>query len=175
MLVIGKEAREHGLKYSLLERLYELYIYRSRGHAQDYVVQLNRNYRCHQEIMKIPNILFYDNKVYLQPACVQGQHPDAQTHPGTSYPLIFLCTGMGSESYADTEADTEANELLEYLHTLVIIKWPDHWGVKNLKEVSIIAASRTQVCLVMFAISNVLNDWVFVDLAITHLECERCR
>ena len=144
--MFGKNAREHGLNLSLLERLYELYIYQSRGYAQDYIVQLNVNYRCHQEIMKIPNILFYDKRIYHNTASVQGQHPDhlnAQAHPDASYPLIFLCTGMRSESCADTEA----NELLKYLHNVVITKWPDHWGVKNLKEVSIIAASRTQVCL----------------------------
>ena len=138
--MIGEEAREHGLKYSLLERLYELY--RSYGgHAQDYIVKLNVNYRCHQDIMKIPNILFYDNKVNPQPACVQGLHPDAQALPDTPYPLVFLCTSMGNESHADIEA----NELLKYLQNKVITKWPDHWGVKNLKELSIIAASRTQV------------------------------
>ena len=177
--MFGEEAREHGLKYSLLERLYDLY--RSYGgHAQDYIVQLSVNYRCHQDIMKIPNKLFYDNKVNPQPPGVQGQHPDAQAHPDISYPLVFLCTSMGSESYADTEA----NELLKYLHNVVITKWPDQWGVKNLKEVSIIAASRTQVCLsqvcyltnkmlgefaesmpcttdTKLAVSNVLNDWEF--------------
>ena len=116
--MLGEEAREHGLKYSLLERLYDIY-QSYGGYAQDYIVKLNVNYRCHQDIMKIPNKLFYDNKVNLQPACVQGQHPDAQALPDTPYPLVFLCTSMGSESYADTEA----NELLKYLTKC--------WGLKN--------------------------------------------
>ena len=81
LLVLGEEARENGLKYSLLERLCHLYM--SLGDAAlEHMVTLRNNYRCHADIMQLPNRLFYGNTI--EPHAL-----DAQLHPDFQYPLVF--------------------------------------------------------------------------------------
>ena len=135
LLVLGEEARENGLKFSLLERLCKLYRSRDLAHAaQHYMLNLNINYRCHADIMRLPNSLFYSNRIIPYPI-------DALSHPMAPYPFIFVCSSLDY----DVEPWLEARVLLKYLQDLVIKSWPDTWGSRDLSDVSLITASRTQV------------------------------
>ena len=131
--MLGAKARENGLKYSLLERLQDLY--KSLGVlALQHMVSLNTNYRCHEEIVKIPNNLFYKSKIQSRPI-------DAMPHPQARFPMIFVCSSLTEE----VNSELEAQFLLEEVWNFVELKWPACWGTKNFREICLATASRTQV------------------------------
>ena len=133
---MGEEARENGLKYSLLERLCHLYM--SLGDAAlEHMVTLRNNYRCHADIMQLPNRLFYGNTI--EPHAL-----DAQLHPDFQYPLVFVCSSLNYE----VDCKLEAKIVLEQLQS-VVDRWPTkQWGERDLTKVCLVTASRTQVCCI---------------------------
>lgn len=133
--MLGEEARDNGLKYSLLERLCHLYK-NLGGAALQHMVSLNTNYRCHADIMQLPNRLFYESKIEPHPL-------DARLHPDARYPLVFVCSSLGYE----VDCHLEARILLSLLQDLVVDKWPTkEWGERDLSTVCLVTTSRTQVC-----------------------------
>ncbi len=135
LLVLGDEAREHGLKYSLLERLQLLYE-KCGGDALQYMWFLNTNYRCHKDIMKIPNELFYEStiKPHTIEACV---------HHLAEYPLVFVCSSLT----LSVNGHLEARILLDSVKHFVVVNWPKSWGKKNLTRICLVTSTRTQVIL----------------------------
>ena len=129
--MLGEECRENGLKYSLLERL-QIH-YKCHGIVSHHM-SLNTNYRCHRDIVEIPNNLFYDDKVLSCPR-------NAQPHPSAPFPLLFVCSSL---SY-DTDEELEANLILQQAMKFVG-HWPTEWGKKDLTKVCLAMASRPQVC-----------------------------
>lgn len=109
MLVLGEEARENGLKYSLLERLQVLYR-KCGGDALEHMVSLNTNYRCHEDIVRIPNELFYDSKIETRPH-------NAILHPQAKFPLIFVCSSVTSS----VDRNLEAELLLKQIRHFVLL------------------------------------------------------
>ena len=106
--------------------------------ATSHIFHLNVNYRCHSEIMKILNNLFYKNEIISSPV-------NAKCHPMVPYPLLFVCSSLSSQM----EPWKEARIVLNFLQKLVIENWPKaEWGDQNLSDVSVIAASRTQVLFI---------------------------
>ena len=108
--------------------------------AASHIFHLNVNYRCHGEIMKILNNLFYKKEIISNPV-------NAKCHPKAPYPLLFVCSSLSSGPVSSPmESQKEAHIVLDFLQELVIENWPKaEWGDKNLSDVSVIAASRTQV------------------------------
>ncbi len=155
LLVLGEEARENGLKYSLLERLLKLYKSQNLADfAKYHMFDLNVNYRCHANIMNIPNKLFYSSKIIPMPV-------DALSHPRAPFPLIFVCSSLSHEA----EPWLEARVLLDILEDMVIRSWPSSWGPTNLHDVALIAASRTQVLdLKILVIGRFIIIIVVVDV-----------
>ena len=133
MLVLGEETRENGLKYSLLERLQGLYTMHG-GLALEHMISLNTNYRCHKDLVEIPNKLFYDGKIKSHPK-------DAQPHPLAPFPLIFVCSSLTT----NVKAELEAQLLLEQIEKFVLSNWPDCWNKKNRKDICLTTASQYQV------------------------------
>ena len=101
LLVLGEEARENGLKFSLLERLQILYR-KCGGLALDHMVSLNTNYRCCEELIRIPNELFYESKIKTKAS-------PCQLPSMYIYPLKFVCSSITEE----TDPEYEAMLLLE--------------------------------------------------------------
>lgn len=135
LLVLGDEARENGLKYSLLERLQDLYKKCGGEDALEHnMVELNTNYRCHRDIVKIPNELFYGSKIKSRPH-------EASSHPKAKYPLLFVCSSLTS----DVDNHLEANVILEQIEDFTIFHWPDRWGEWDLTKICLTTASKTQV------------------------------
>lgn len=132
LLVLGEEARENGLKYSLLERLEVLYK-KCGGYALQHMVSLNTNYRCHEDIMKIPNELFYESRIKLNTA--------VSTHPQAKYALMFICSSLTS----NVDQYLEAELVLQQIKTLLLLNWPAKWGKRDLKKIGLVTASRVQV------------------------------
>ncbi len=130
MLVLGDQARENGLKDSLLERLSKLYS--SCDAAKPYMEQLNNNYRCHKEIMAIPNKLFYNNKIIAS--------KKIEVHPLASYPMMFVCTSLDNKVKPDLESRLLLDEVKKFKKA-----WPAKWPPYDRTDVAFITSSRTQV------------------------------
>ena len=132
--MLGEEARKYGLKYSLLERLQQLYTEYGEC-ASKHMVSLNTNYRCHQGIMKIPNELFYASQIKSSP---HTSHP----HPRAEFPLLFVCSSLTNE----VDNSIEAELLLDYtMHFVGERHWPEQWGLRDISKICLTTASRTQV------------------------------
>lgn len=155
MLVLGEEAHENGLKYSLLERLSSLYSGLGDA-AQEHMVHLNTNYRCHEKIVELPSSLFYEKRIIPRPI-------DAQSHPKARYPFVFVCSSLDY----NVEPIDEARVLLESLQDFVVRNWPREWGSKDLTEVAFVAASRTQVSIVGSLVSECFHFCIHVCIHYT--------
>ena len=132
VLVLGEKARKNGLKDSLQERLQDLYE-QYGGNALNHMVSLNTNYRCHADIMKISNELFYGSKIKANPL-------NAFPHPEAKYPLIFVCSTLSSSADTNLEAKLLLKEIKRF-----VVSWPDEWGCEDLSKISLVTTSRTQV------------------------------
>ena len=131
--MLGEVARGNGLKCSLLERLQVLYN-ECGGQALNHMVSLNTNYRCHEDIMKIPNQLFYEDKIKPRPF-------NAHHHPDAVFPLIFVCSSLGPT----TDSKMEEQLVLQQAMKFAVHSWPSDWGKRDLTKICLVSASRTQV------------------------------
>ena len=131
--VLGDEARENGLKYSLQERLQKLY-WELGGLALKHMVSLNTNYRCHEDIIQIPNTLFYEGKI-------RSSALNAAPHHRAKFPLVFVCSSLSDE----VDCDLEAKLLLDNMEQFVLLNWPEGWGERDWNNICLTTASQTQV------------------------------
>lgn len=131
--MLGDEARENGLKYSLQERLQTLYK-KQGGLALHHMVSLSINYRCHEHIIQIPNELFYESQIESRPV-------DALPHHLANFPLLFICSSLTSS----VDKEFEANLLLDKLEYFILSNWPTQWGERDWSKVCLVTPSRTQV------------------------------
>ena len=128
--MLGEEARKHGMKTSLLERLQV--IYNNIGdRAKEYMLSLDVNYRCHKDIIAIPKELFYSDSII--PSAM-----DAKTHPHAPFPLVFVCSSLTHKVDLDFEARLLLDEASKY-----ISPWPKEWGGRQM--VCVVTPSITQV------------------------------
>ena len=128
LLVLGDEARENGLKYSLLERLQILYE-QYGGLALQHMVSLNTNYRCHSELVKIPNELFYNSQIK---SCSRSS---------SSYPLKFVCSSITSQTNYEHEAILLLQQVWGFISNL------PGYSDRDLRNICMVMATRTQVCI----------------------------
>jgi ATP-dependent exoDNAse (exonuclease V) beta subunit len=135
---LGEEARENGLKYSLLERLQDIYE-KCGDNALKHMVSLNTNYRCHEEIVTIPNKLFYESMIKICPQ-------NAITHPETEYPLVFVCSSLMPGVDRNLEAEVILSEARKF-----VTNWPENWAEQDLSKIALVTASQTQVCCVLYS------------------------
>ena len=133
--MLGEEARENGLKYSLLERLQILYR-ECGGLALDHMVSLDTNYRCREELIRIPNELFYESKIKTKVS--PHQLPSIYT-----YPLKFVCSSITEETDANREAMLLLKETRQFIESS---------SSCSVDEICAVTASRTQVCNIMYAL-----------------------
>lgn len=131
LLVLGEEARENGLKYSLLQRLQVLYK-KCGDKASKHMVSLNTNYRCHKDIVNIFNeLFFYTSRIKMRPY-------NASERSQTKYPLVFVCSSLTSK--VDYElAKREAQLLLQQVG--------ERWDGTDPRTICLTTATRTQVCI----------------------------
>ena len=136
MLVLGEEARENGLKLSLLERLQVLY-QKCGGNALKHMVSLNTNYRCHKDIMRICNELFYQSEVKISHS----------RHPQIECPLFFVCSSLTSIINLNLEAKLVLEQIKQ-----VVASWPANWGKMDLTKICFTTASQPQVYIYMIIV-----------------------
>lgn len=129
LLVLGDEARENGLKYSLLDRLWKTY-QRCDSVAKPYTATLIKNYRCHESILAIPNQLFYCSELTS----------NVPNNPNGSYSLFFVCSSL---SHTQPSPELEARVLLnEVAHRC---SYTCKERKMELNEISVVTTTQTQV------------------------------
>ena len=142
MLVLGEEARRHGLSTSLLERLHKHY---SDSGEKSLSFSLLQNYRCHSGLLMLPSSLFYRSTL-------QCNIPDNMAHPIAPFPLVFVCSSIENIPSANLIGtdETEARVLVREVHKYIYESWPEEWGKRGDPpgQVCIVTPSVTQVsCL----------------------------
>ena len=132
MLVLGEEARENGLKVSLLERLKALY--QSIGDkANSHQASLMSNFRCHKLILEFASQMFYKSTV--KPSHVTSH---IQSPHGFPFPLVFVCTSVKDiDNYDQSVNDREAMNLMDMLQ--------QHLNENRGRQVCVMSSSRAQV------------------------------
>ena len=143
LLVLGDEARDNGLKVSLLERLHAIYNSSPSDFlSETYCATLLNNYRCHRALLSLPSYLFYNSSLVAMP------QSDAQLHPMCSdFPLHFICSSLNDEvlevkeGINNMEAEILLDEVVKYVSS-----WPVHeWGCPDLSSLCIMTATSDQV------------------------------
>ena len=142
MLVLGDEAREHGLKLSLLERLHQKYRDEKLAEfSMKHTASLLTNYRCHHALLSLPSYLFYDS------ALVTAAKSATCLHPKAGFPLHFICSSLADDikkikdSKNELEASLLLKEVLKYIDEWPTLEWED----KDPQKVCIMAATANQV------------------------------
>lgn len=152
--MLGNEARENGLKKSLLERLYSIYDTPDLLEvSQDHSATLLTNFRCHHALLSLPSYLFYGSALVTVAEATNALHPDAL------YPIHFVCSDLNeeivevSESQNETEVLVVLSELKKYVSDK---KWPkEEWGERNLEDICIMAATANQVISRLMIFMNI--------------------
>ena len=105
ILVLGDEARDCGLKVSLLERLHD--IYSKERNASHLCATLLTNHRCHPALLALPSYLFYES------ALINSDSQDQpKLHPSTSFPLHFICSSLHTNLEVKNDTNPYEADLL---------------------------------------------------------------
>ena len=144
MLVLGDEAQKNDLAMSLLERLHKLYGKLGKV-ARDHCATLVTNYRCHRDILKLAEKLFYD-------LALECEVPDSVVHPDAPYPLLFYCSSIDDKVQSvDSTVNRQEAEITLKLVAEFAKRWPNaSWGRLDLSQICIMSPTRSQVCELLF-------------------------
>uniref|UniRef100_UPI00358F4B42 putative helicase MOV-10 n=1 Tax=Myxine glutinosa TaxID=7769 RepID=UPI00358F4B42 len=161
-------AKKNGLEMSLLERLMTsnpLYQRREEESAYDikFVTKLLNNYRSHPDILKVPNMMFYDDElkacadeILRNSFCNWERLPKAALKK--AFPIIFhgiLGKDEREESNPSFFNIREIEQVLYYLKELLCQKAKKGGGAKlSPKEVGIITPYRKQVMKIRQALKR---------------------
>lgn len=138
MLVLGKQAQEHGLSVSLMERLHHLYMEKIKGEALQYHRELTTSHRCAREILKLSEKLFY--RTPLKPSLL--------SHPDAPFPLHFVCSDIENKLKpleTGTSYQNEAAVVVEQVRKWSASWSKNVWGKKDFTEIAVASPTRAQV------------------------------
>ncbi len=143
MVVLGEEARKHGLKKSLHERLEELYEH--AGPPLDrFILRLGINYRCHPKLTSLLSETMYNYPV----ACGVK---DALVHPLSPHsPCVFHCYSVDKVSLTGSFEELmrlEANALISQV-SKYFGNMPREWRQCTHRDICIISPNRSQVSVI---------------------------
>ena len=133
--MLGDETRDSGFKLSLLERL-QMEYEKIGEPAKDYLLTLSTNYRCHEDILAIPNQLFYSG--------LKSKAQKADPHPKAPFPLLFICSNLTPNVCS---SEIEADVLLQQVNFFVQ-HWPidsHSWGDCDIKKIPVVTSTYPQV------------------------------
>ncbi|XP_051985600.1 putative helicase mov-10-B.1 [Xyrauchen texanus] len=164
-------AQQHGLGYSLLERLMKqnaLYQKIQDGHLKydrRFVTKLLRNYRSHPSILKIPNELFYENELQVFANQMEREAFCCWEHlPKKGFPVLFHGVMGKDEREANSPSFfnvTEIEVIVSYLNKLMQTQGKKGLPKLIANDIGIIAPYRKQVEKVQKALNTVaeLSKW----------------
>jgi len=152
-VVKSKISRDHGMEISLLERLMERDIYRPDPKTKKFngrvITKLIQNYRSHEDLLSVPNELFYDGELVASaPRDVQDAFIGWSELPNPHFPLIFKgivgleTRGEEGVSFYNVE---EALTVVNYLEK--VVKTLGRSGVSG-KDIAILTPYRGQVTII---------------------------
>ena len=128
-IVRSADARAGGLDLSLLERLVTNFPIYKRGANGEYnsifITKLLRCYRCHPDILKVPNELFYHNDLIAEADPVRvREFQGASFCPNPKFPIIFH--GIEGESIQEANSPSwfniaEIEQVLFYVTQLITV------------------------------------------------------
>ena len=148
MLVLGEEARENGLKVSLLERLNTLYK-SIGGNTKSHQADLVHNFRSHELILEFASQMFYKSTV--KPSHVT---PHIPCHRDFPFPIVFVCTSVKKIGNYDQPVNVEEAKNLMNMLT-------QHLRVNEGRQICVMSSSRAQVhtheCMYIYLQQNVHN------------------
>ena len=158
LLVMGGDPMQLGpvthsdtdLKISMLERLLARPIYvrdmekfpATGGYDPSCVTKLLETYRCHPEIIKVPNVLFYDNDLRDQSGLEARSLLSWEHLAKPKFPLIFHGVQGENEREGNSPSwfnQSEVEQVLKYIQLLL-----DHARVLP-SDIGIIAPYQKQV------------------------------
>ena len=132
--VYSRYARGWGLQRSLPERLFDHYC--EKMHSDNSVMFLTENYRSHPDILQFPSYNFYGGQLIARSE--QASHP-------TFGPLLFYSVQGVEEARENSFINTaEIDEIVERVK-LLADDWPLVWKGKDLSQIGVVSAYKTQV------------------------------
>lgn len=139
-IINSKNAEEYGLGISYLERMFQCEFYINEDN--NYVTKLVRNYRCHPEILYLPNVLFYREELIACKDDSVSFIASLDLLPNKDFPVVFF----GIQGCDEREGNnpswfnrTEASKVVEVTKRLT--------AGKNMSEedIGVITPYRQQV------------------------------
>ena len=141
MLVLGEEARKHGLAISLLERL--LSFYHSASSPPDFkkmVSFLDRCHRCHKKILNLSARLFYKTDLKIP------ENEPLANHPKFLYPILFVCSSINETELSKTTRNREEAKIILDYALKIKRNWSKRvWGGDYHLDMCAMSPSRSQV------------------------------
>lgn len=138
--VFSDQARELGLKTSLIERL--ISPYKTDDHISDSsnLIVLHQNYRSHPDILCFPSEIFYAGMLEA------ASNPSQPRHP-TIPPLTFHSV-TGEEEFQQNLGSyrnlAEVDEVVSMVQK-ISSTWPDEWGAYEPNQICVVAPYYYQV------------------------------
>lgn len=132
--MLGAKSNEHGLGTSLLERLEQQYckLLEDQEKPSPYLKYLNRNYRCHHDI-----VAFLSKVIYKYPINCAPSFSMQKSHHGKHFPCVFYWSNCSdSKKISMAAKNTEANAVIRQVH---------RYFRNDEKDKCIISPFRTQV------------------------------
>ena len=129
--MLGEEARENGLKVSLLERLQ--HCYREKIYTKFSQATLQTGFRCQKDILSLASELFYSSSVKVSDTCLS-----INPHQEFPYPLLFVCSSDKNIRNSDESVNqNEADLLMKILRS--------DFEQNKINNVCVMSSSRGQV------------------------------
>ncbi|XP_004297116.1 PREDICTED: probable RNA helicase SDE3 [Fragaria vesca subsp. vesca] len=148
-IINSQQAEEYCLGISYLERMFDCEFYRNGDNS--YVTKLVRNYRCHPDILHLPNELFYGGELKACKDDSVSITAGLDLLPNKDFPVVFF----GIQGCDEREGNnpswfnrTEASKVVEVTKRLT--------AGKNLSEedIGVITPYRQQVLKLKKAFEN---------------------
>ncbi|XP_035008504.2 putative helicase mov-10-B.1 isoform X2 [Hippoglossus stenolepis] len=164
-IIQSRLALHHGLGLSLLERLMKYNDLYKTSKDPRFVTKLQRNYRSHAAILKIPNELFYDNEVQeFADQCDREAYCNWEHLPKKGFPVIFHGVIGKDEREANSPSFFNVSEIeviVDYLTKLMETQEKNGLPKLSAKDIGIIAPYRKQVEKIQKALKSAaaLRQW----------------
>ena len=132
--VYSHYARDWGLHRSLPERLFDHFC--EKLSLDDSVLFLTENYRSHPVILQFPSDNFYGKALIAR-----SEHA---AHPRFEPLLFFSVDGVEEARENSFINGAEVEEIVKRVE-LLADDWPAEWKKKDLSQIGVISAYKTQV------------------------------
>ena len=150
-IIHARGAREHGLETSMLERLSKRAVYAPRADTRcadpRVLVKLLNNYRAHDDLLELPNRLFYGGEMRARAdAALTGACLDWEGLPTRDVPLLFDGIVGRDTREANSPSWFNPDEVVAVVKTVQRLLQPRAMRSKiTAEEIGVIAPYNKQV------------------------------